>query len=124
MRAEAGRDRLDAAAKRSDANEDDNSAGLVLDTDFVARLIKRLSEFGDLRPSGTCVRQGNRLLCRNDRAVLQHFEIVDTHTPTLSSRGTAASQSNWQLVGGHPGPLHAPPESFTKPRLRPDEGFV
>jgi hypothetical protein len=37
MRAEASRDRVGAAAKRSDANEDDNSAGLVLDTDFVAR---------------------------------------------------------------------------------------
>jgi len=30
MRAEASRDRIGAAAKRSDANEDDNSAGLVL----------------------------------------------------------------------------------------------
>jgi hypothetical protein len=35
MRAEASRDRVGAAAKRSDADEDDNSAGLVLDTDFV-----------------------------------------------------------------------------------------
>jgi hypothetical protein len=42
MRAEATRNPVGAAAKRSDANEDDNSAGLVLDTDFVARLIKRL----------------------------------------------------------------------------------
>jgi hypothetical protein len=42
MRVEAGRDRLGAAAKRSDANEDDNSAGLVPDADFVARFIKRL----------------------------------------------------------------------------------
>jgi hypothetical protein len=48
------------AAKRRDANEDDNSAGLVLDTDVVARLVKRLREFSDLRPRGTGVRQGNR----------------------------------------------------------------
>ena len=43
MRAEASRDRVGAAAKRHDANEDDNSAGLVLDTDFVAWLIKRFA---------------------------------------------------------------------------------
>ena len=91
MRAEASRDRVGAAAKRSDANEDDNSAGLVLDTDFVARLIKRLRQFSDLRPSGSGVRQGNRLLRRNDRAVLQHFEIVDTHTYPILSRNRVGS---------------------------------
>ena len=78
-------------AKRSDANEDDNSAGLVLDTDFVARLIKRLRQLSDLRSGGTGVRQGDCLLRRNDRAVLQHFEIVDTHTYPILSRNRVGS---------------------------------
>src|SRR5258707_9669189 len=77
------------AAKRHDANEDDNSAGLVLDTDVVAWLIKRLRQFSDLRPRGTRVRQGNRLLRRNDRAVLEHFEIEHTHTYPILSRNRA-----------------------------------
>ena len=74
MRAEASRDRVGAAAKRRDANEDDNSAGLVLNTDVVARLIKRFRQFSDLRPGGTGVRQDNRLLRCNDRALIEHFE--------------------------------------------------
>jgi hypothetical protein len=51
MRAEASLDRVGAAAKRHDANEHDNSASLVLDADFVARLIKRLRQLSDLRPA-------------------------------------------------------------------------
>jgi hypothetical protein len=91
MRAEASRDRVGAAPKRHDANEDDNSAGLVLDTDFVARLIKRLRQLSDLRPGGTGVRQSDCLLRRNDRAVLQHFEILDTHTYPILSRNRVGS---------------------------------
>src|SRR5271167_1395073 len=87
MRAVAIRDRFGAVAKRSDANGDDNAAGFVRHTDVVARLIKRLRQFSDLRPGGAGVRQRNRALHRNDRAVLQHFEIVDTHTyPSSADR--------------------------------------
>ena len=67
---EASRDRVGAAAKRHDADEDDNSAGLILDTDVVARLIKRFRQFSDLRPGGIGVRKGNCLLRRNDRPAL------------------------------------------------------
>src|ERR1700677_4172528 len=53
MLEDASRDRLRGVVKRGDADYDDNSAGLILDTDFVPRLVKCFRQLSDLRPRGT-----------------------------------------------------------------------
>src|SRR6185437_6931823 len=67
------------------------------------------------------VGQGNRLLRRNDRAILQHFEIVDTHTYPIPSRNHARLLSK---IGDRYSAAWVLPESFTKTLLPSDEGFV
>jgi hypothetical protein len=64
-------------------------------------LVKPSRQLGDLRPSGAGVRQGNRLLRRNDSAILQHFEIVYTQgCPSAGPRWVEPNNNlKWQLRG-------------------------